>query len=145
MTAADLQALGHAPAALTEVIRAKCLDCCCGSPYEVRRCISIDCPLWPFRMGTNPWRRPMPDDRRHALAERLRNRLASRPTPTNRGGSIVSEGAPATPLPETPAPAPIACSAGEKLEGPPGCVAFADATEQSESRPSHAAVKRSNG
>ncbi len=35
-------------------IRAKCLDCCCNQPSEVRLCPSVNCPLWPFRMGKRP-------------------------------------------------------------------------------------------
>ena len=34
-------------------IRAKCLDCVY-TPAEVRRCVCVDCPLWPFRMGSVP-------------------------------------------------------------------------------------------
>jgi hypothetical protein len=48
----DLRALGH-PTSPAKAIRAKCLDCCCGSPAEVSRCHIIDCPLWAFRMGRN--------------------------------------------------------------------------------------------
>jgi hypothetical protein len=48
----DLRALGH-PTSPARAIRAKCLDCCCGSPAEVSRCHIIDCPLWAFRMGQN--------------------------------------------------------------------------------------------
>lgn len=33
-------------------IRLKCLECCCQSAPEVRRCEMKDCPLWRFRMGT---------------------------------------------------------------------------------------------
>ena len=36
-------------------IRAKCLDCCCGSSQEVRLCPATDCPLFPFRFGRNPF------------------------------------------------------------------------------------------
>ncbi len=32
-------------------IRAKCLDCCCGSSSEVRACTITDCPLYPLRYG----------------------------------------------------------------------------------------------
>lgn len=39
-----------------KAIRAKCLDCCCGSPYEVERCTVERCALYPFRMGKNPYR-----------------------------------------------------------------------------------------
>jgi hypothetical protein len=38
-------------------IREKCLDCCCGNAAEVRKCVAVDCPLWPFRMCTNPFRK----------------------------------------------------------------------------------------
>ena len=33
------------------------LDCCCGNAAEVRKCVAVDCALWPFRMGTNPFRK----------------------------------------------------------------------------------------
>ena len=29
-----------------------CLWCVCGSPYEVAKCPSIDCPLWAYRNTT---------------------------------------------------------------------------------------------
>jgi hypothetical protein len=38
------------------VIRAKCLDCCCGQVIEVTRCTATGCALWPFRMAKNPFR-----------------------------------------------------------------------------------------
>lgn len=34
-----------------KAIRLKCLDCCCGSAYEVRLCTVTTCPLWRFRLG----------------------------------------------------------------------------------------------
>ena len=34
-----------------KAIRLKCLDCCCGSSAEVRRCPAESCPLWRYRMG----------------------------------------------------------------------------------------------
>ena len=37
-----------------KAIRAKCLDCCCGHPSEVRICTASKCPLYPYRMGTRP-------------------------------------------------------------------------------------------
>jgi hypothetical protein len=37
------------------VIRAKCVDCCAGQPGEVRKCVATTCPLWPYRMGTDPF------------------------------------------------------------------------------------------
>jgi len=35
-------------------IREKCLDCSGGSMAEVRRCTAFRCPLWIYRMGSNP-------------------------------------------------------------------------------------------
>lgn len=37
-----------------KAIRAKCLNCCCFQPAEVRKCTAKDCPLWPYRMGHRP-------------------------------------------------------------------------------------------
>ncbi len=37
-----------------KAIRAKCLDCMCGQPKEVRLCPMTDCSLYPYRMGKNP-------------------------------------------------------------------------------------------
>jgi hypothetical protein len=39
-----------------KALRARCLDCCCGNASEVRKCVAVDCPSWPFRMGVNPFR-----------------------------------------------------------------------------------------
>lgn len=35
-------------------IRAKCIECCCGSKQEVRQCSIKDCALHPYRMGHRP-------------------------------------------------------------------------------------------
>ena len=37
-----------------KAIRAKCLDCCCGSTKEVRLCPVIECALYPYRFGRRP-------------------------------------------------------------------------------------------
>jgi hypothetical protein len=54
-------------------IRAKCLDCCCGSAAEVRKCVATDCALWPFRLGTNPFRKrgTLSEDERRKRVARL--------------------------------------------------------------------------
>jgi len=39
-----------------KVMRDKCMDCVGQQESEVRKCVSFDCPLWPYRMGTNPFR-----------------------------------------------------------------------------------------
>ena len=36
----------------TDAIRAKCLDCSSFSVGEVRHCLITDCPLYPFRLGS---------------------------------------------------------------------------------------------
>ena len=37
-----------------KAIRAKCLDCCCGTKAEVRRCPATSCPLHPYRFSKRP-------------------------------------------------------------------------------------------
>ena len=56
-----------------KAIRARCLDCCCGSGPEVRKCTAVACPSWPFRMGVNPFRekRVLSDEQKRAMADRL--------------------------------------------------------------------------
>ena len=56
-----------------KAIREKCLDCMCGSPVEVKRCVCDDCPLFPFRFGKNPFRkkRELTDEQKKQLAEKL--------------------------------------------------------------------------
>ena len=39
-----------------KAIRAKCLDCCCDNPYEVKMCTAEQCPLYVYRFGHNPKR-----------------------------------------------------------------------------------------
>ena len=67
VTQAALVAMGHEPSSPMQAIRAKCLDCCAGSSDEVRKCVAVACPLWPFRTGKNPWRAPISEERREAL------------------------------------------------------------------------------
>ena len=57
-----------------KAIREKCLDCCCGSSYEVGLCSIINCPIYPFRFGKNPFRqkRELTEEQRAAAAERMR-------------------------------------------------------------------------
>jgi hypothetical protein len=56
LSPADLAAAGIEAAPVLKIVRAKCLDCCGGSEKEVRLCMAIACPLWPLRMGSNPFR-----------------------------------------------------------------------------------------
>lgn len=56
-----------------KAIRAKCIDCCCDSPVEVRLCPCTDCALYPFRFGSNPFRvkRVLSAEQREKATERL--------------------------------------------------------------------------
>lgn len=54
-------------------IRTKCIDCSAGSMKEVRECVMLDCPLYPYRLGKSPNRKPriLTDDEREALRQRM--------------------------------------------------------------------------
>ena len=55
MTVAELTAMGHPPISRAKAIRLNCIQCCCGNAAEVARCHMLRCPMWPFRMGTDPY------------------------------------------------------------------------------------------
>ncbi|HSO42690.1 MAG TPA: hypothetical protein VLR47_07610 [Rhodospirillales bacterium] len=61
----EFRALGHRAKPLLQAMRRRCIDCCGGKSDEVRRCTAVACPLWPYRMGTDPWHpepaRPVPN------------------------------------------------------------------------------------
>ena len=63
-----------------KAIRAKCIDCCCGSTAEVKECQATKCPLYPFRLGKNPYRqrREMSEEQKQVLADRLKEARNSR-------------------------------------------------------------------
>ena len=54
-------------------ILAKCLECSAGSPKEVRECVMLDCPLYAYRMGKSPNRKPriMTEEEREKLRQRM--------------------------------------------------------------------------
>lgn len=54
-----------------KAIRAKCMRCTCDQPGEIDKCPIVDCPLYPFRYGKNPYRtkREMSDEQRAKFAE----------------------------------------------------------------------------
>ena len=37
-----------------KAMRKKCLDCTCYQLKEIRLCPVVNCPLYPYRMGTRP-------------------------------------------------------------------------------------------
>lgn len=80
MEAAELHELGHNSNSLTGAIRRKCLDCNAGETGEVRKCVATGCPLWPFRMGSNPLnRRALSEEQRTAARDRAAAARASLP------------------------------------------------------------------
>ena len=66
MTREELREMGHEPMSPLQAIRAHCLDCCVYQEQEVALCTAVKCPSWPFRMGTDPWRKPASPARREA-------------------------------------------------------------------------------
>ena len=66
MTQDELREAGHEPMSPQQAIRARCLDCCGYQEKEVALCPAVDCPSWPFRVGTDPWRKPASEARREA-------------------------------------------------------------------------------
>lgn len=56
-----------------KAIREFCLDCCGDSSSFVKECPSVNCALYPFRLGKNPYRtkREMTEEQREAAAKRL--------------------------------------------------------------------------
>lgn len=57
-----------------KAIRAKCLECSCGSANEVKLCEITGCALYAFRFGKNPYRtkREMTEEQLAAARERMR-------------------------------------------------------------------------
>jgi hypothetical protein len=104
MSPAELRTLGHERKSPMQAIREHCLDCCGGSPQEVRLCPAVRCAKWPFRMGVNPWRAP-PSEARRAASREAGRRLAEN-THRKRANPIGAiEPDAATPLPATTLPA----------------------------------------
>lgn len=56
-----------------KAIREKCKDCTCGMLDEIRHCPIPDCPLFPFRMGKNPYRtkRRLSAEEKEKLVQRM--------------------------------------------------------------------------
>ena len=57
-------------------IRLKCYDCSSYQSNEVRDCIVNNCPLYPFRLGKNPFRKKeLTEEKRNELRERFINNV----------------------------------------------------------------------
>ena len=62
----------------TNVLRAiklKCLDCSTYNINEIKECPVKNCPLYPFRLGKNPFRKKkeISEEERNKLSERMKN------------------------------------------------------------------------
>ena len=68
---------------LLRVIRARCLDCVAGQEVEIRKCVLITCPNWPYRLGSNPFRaaREITDEQREQMAVSLAKARSARNAP----------------------------------------------------------------
>src|SRR5262249_17397748 len=73
-----------------QAIRARCLDCCGNQANEVALCTAVECPSWPFRMATDPWRKPASPARREA-ARRTMARINAR---RRKGGGVEGPASP---------------------------------------------------
>ena len=57
-------------------IRLKCYDCSSYQSNEVRDCPVTTCPLYPFRLGKNPFRKKeLTEEKRNELRERFINNV----------------------------------------------------------------------
>ena len=56
-------------------IRLKCLDCSTYNINEIKECSVKNCPLYPFRLGNNPFRKKkeISEEERNKLSERMKN------------------------------------------------------------------------
>jgi hypothetical protein len=69
----QLNDLGHKKMPLRKIIREKCLDCTCNQIVEIAKCPVVSCPLWPYRMNSNPFNtREMSDEQKECIANRLK-------------------------------------------------------------------------
>ena len=46
---------GYSKTSPLEAIKAHCLECSGYSKSEALKCVSLECPLYMYRLGTNPW------------------------------------------------------------------------------------------
>jgi len=98
----ELRELGHRGKPLLQAMRRRCIDCCGGKKDEVRRCTAVACPLWPYRMGTDPWH-----PQAKPSAERERAQPAA-PAPVAALPAITAPASAPAPVAVTDAPAPVA-------------------------------------
>lgn len=71
LSAVELNSCGHPARPLLSAVRARCLDCSADSAGEVRLCTATACALWPYRMGSNPFRVGISEEERARRGRRL--------------------------------------------------------------------------
>lgn len=56
-----------------KAIRLKCLECSNGSSTEVTECPVKNCPIYPYRLGHNPFieKKELTDEQKTEIAQRL--------------------------------------------------------------------------
>ena len=98
-----LLAEGFEPA-LAKAVRLKCLDCAT-TAQNVAECHLTHCPLWPFRMGSSPFKakRQLTEEQRTAARARAQKMTAARRAnvKTTCGGVALDQGG-TSPLPMLP-------------------------------------------
>ena len=60
MPVEELKSLGHVYHPPLRTMRLNCIDCSGGNAVEAGKCTATKCILWPYRMGTNPFREKRP-------------------------------------------------------------------------------------
>ena len=60
-------------------IKVFCLECCGYERIEVKSCSALQCPLFEFRFGKNPYnKRTLTDEQKEKLAERMKKARESK-------------------------------------------------------------------
>jgi len=57
-----------------KAIRKHCLECVGNCRDDVRTCTGTDCLLWPYRFGTNPFRKTMAEAERTKRGKTMNHR-----------------------------------------------------------------------
>lgn len=85
---------------MCKAIREKCIDCMNHSRKEIRLCPIVNCPLYPYRLGTDPDKRDLTPEQKEKLAARFkgkggsRTKGSSRPAVEPASSSLVSSSSP---------------------------------------------------
>jgi hypothetical protein len=61
-----------------KAIREHCVECFGGQRKTVRRCPSVNCLLWPFRLGKNPFRKKKTETQKEAAKQNVKQMLELR-------------------------------------------------------------------